>query len=170
MKRAALLLLTIALLAAPALSYAQYSDTSNGDLDNPQNYNDVDDGQLLKLASYILGPIGYALEWGVARPLHYAATRTSMAPLLSGDTNRTYFGQNHNADKLPPGTFVTRVETYPDIAALEAEGARNPKKLPGQLTKPFHNPPPGAAPYAQNPYAPAQNTVPPLPSQQPAMH
>ncbi|MGH8013596.1 MAG: hypothetical protein ACREQ4_13955 [Candidatus Binataceae bacterium] len=169
MKRAALLLLTIALLSLPALSYAQYTDTSNSDLENPRNYNDVEDGQLLKLASYLLGPIGYGLEWGLARPLHYAATQTSLAPIISGDTNRAYFGQNHNADKLPPGAFVTRVETYPDIAALEAEGARNPKKLPGQLTKPYHNPPVANVPYGKNPYAPASHTVPPLPSQQPAV-
>ncbi|MGH7880821.1 MAG: hypothetical protein ACREQD_15200, partial [Candidatus Binataceae bacterium] len=39
------------------------------------------------------------------RPLHHLATRTAIAPLLSGDKEHIQFGQNHNADLAPPGTF-----------------------------------------------------------------
>ncbi|MGH7934697.1 MAG: hypothetical protein ACREQN_16260 [Candidatus Binataceae bacterium] len=140
MKRAVTLMLAVALLALPALSYAQYSDNSNASLVRAQNYNDVDDGQLLKLVSYMLNPIGYTLEWTITRPLHHAATQTSLAPVLSGDTNPLYFGENRNADKLPPGTFTTPIETYPDIAALEAQKAQESSQTPGQLTKPYHTP------------------------------
>ena len=38
------------------------------------------------MVSYFIAPIGYALEWGVTRPLHYLATKTSLAPMMSGDT------------------------------------------------------------------------------------
>ena len=42
----------------------------------------------------------------VTRPLHHVATDTALAPMLSGDTQVRYFGQNANADRLPPGTFA----------------------------------------------------------------
>jgi hypothetical protein len=76
------------------------------DLQNPGQYNDVEDGQLLKAVSYILMPIGMGLEWGLTRPLHYAATQTPLAPVLSGDRDNTYFGQTDNFVNLPPGTFA----------------------------------------------------------------
>src|SRR3954465_5825183 len=89
------------LLSWPVLSRAQ---TDDQDRQNVQ-YRDVEDGQLLKVVSYILTPVGMALEWGVTRPLHDAATQTPAAPLLSGDTEPTFFDQNNNASHVPPGTF-----------------------------------------------------------------
>jgi len=101
MKR--LIIFTLALiLALPAISHAQ---TDDQDRQNPTQYRDVEDGQLLKLVSYILTPVGMALEWGVMRPLHYLATQTPAAPALSGDNGPSFFGQNNNANQVPPGTF-----------------------------------------------------------------
>jgi hypothetical protein len=94
--------MAVAMLNWAALADAQYG---NEDRQDPQSYNDVDDGQALKVVSYILTPFGMALEWGLARPLHSLATNSSVARLLSGDTEPSYFGQNNNADQLPPGTF-----------------------------------------------------------------
>ncbi len=105
MKR--LIVLSLALiLAAPVLTRAQ-----NDDIDETSNsqYHDVDDGQLLKLVSYILMPVGMALEWGVMRPLHHAATQTAAAPLLSGDRGSPFFTNNDNASLVPPGTFLPNV-------------------------------------------------------------
>ena len=102
MKRIVVGFLALVLMSWPAISHAQYDDE---DLQHPNQYNDVEDGQLLKLFSYVLNPIGVGLEWGVARPLNYLATRTPLAPVLSGDTERTFFGQTDNASQLPPGTF-----------------------------------------------------------------
>lgn len=102
MKRIIIGALALVLMSWPAISHAQYEDE---DLQHPNQYNDVEDGQLLKLFSYVLTPVGMGLEWGVARPLHYLATQTPLAPVLSGDTERTYFGQNNNASYVPPGTF-----------------------------------------------------------------
>ncbi len=102
--RATILALAVALLTIlPAFAHAQY--VRDIDEANPYEYRDVDDGQLLKLAAYLLTPFGMGLEWGVTRPLHYVATRSSIAPLLSGDKDTYTFGQNNNADSVPPGTF-----------------------------------------------------------------
>ena len=90
------------ILAGPAMSRAQSDDM---DAPNPQQYRDVDDGQPLKLVSYILTPFGMALEWGLMRPLHHLATQTSAAPLLSGDKGSPFFTNNDNAKQVPPGTF-----------------------------------------------------------------
>jgi hypothetical protein len=90
------------ILTSPIVSRAQSLDP---DRQNPTQYRDVEDGQLLKLVSYILTPFGMALEWGVMRPLHHVATQTSAGPLLRGDIEPSFFSQNNNADHVPPGTF-----------------------------------------------------------------
>ncbi len=103
MKRAAICLLTLLALAMPRLARAQdWYDPDEG----PPPYQDVEDGQMLRIAGYVLAPFGYALEWGLTRPLHHLATDTPLAPMLSGDTEVSYFGQTSNADLLPPGTFT----------------------------------------------------------------
>jgi len=101
MKR--LIVCTLALiLAGPVISGAQ---TDDQDRQNQTQYRDVEDGQVLKLVSYILTPVGMALEWGLMRPLHHLATQTSAAPLLSGDKGSPFFTENNNAALVPPGTF-----------------------------------------------------------------
>lgn len=109
----------LVLLGLPALAHAQYY----GDEDNnwgPPPYNDVDNGQLLQLASYVLSPCGYLLEWSIFRPMHYVATQTSLTPMLSGDTDRRYFGEISNAALLPPNTFAPfKMPANPN--AMEAE-------------------------------------------------
>lgn len=102
MKRAVIGLLALVMVNWPVLAHAQYASEDRQD---PERYNNVDDGQALKVVSYILMPFGMALEWGLTRPLHSLATDSSIAPLLSGDTEASYFGQGNNADQLPPGTF-----------------------------------------------------------------
>lgn len=93
------------MLALPVISYAQSWGNMEYDAPGPVPYNDVEDGQLLKLGSYFLMPIGYGLEWGLFRPLHNLATNTAAAPVLSGDTEIKYFGEASNANLLPPDTF-----------------------------------------------------------------
>jgi len=93
------------MLAVPILCYAQTWGDMEYDAAGPVPYNDVEDGQLLKLASYALMPIGYSLEWTIFRPMHQLATNTAAAPVLSGDTDIRYFGESSNANLLPPDTF-----------------------------------------------------------------
>ncbi len=135
--RATILALSVALLTIlPAVAHAQY--VSDMDEANPYEYRDVDDGQLLKLAAYLLTPFGMGLEWGVTRPLHYVATQTSMAPLLSGDKDTYTFGQNNNSDLVPPGTFDPQplnlsnsfvpAPPLPTAAELTAKTSKRPSR------------------------------------------
>jgi hypothetical protein len=66
----------------PRLACAQYSDV---DQQNPNEYTD-EDSQPLRIVAYLVAPIGFALEWGVARPIHYVATQTFLAPVFNADT------------------------------------------------------------------------------------
>src|SRR5689334_13823940 len=76
-----LLITAVLMLSAPHLARAQYNDT---DRQNPTEYTD-EDSHPLRVASFILAPVGFLLEWTVARPLHYVATQTFLAPLFNGD-------------------------------------------------------------------------------------
>jgi hypothetical protein len=82
-------------IAMPASAFAQQGPYN--DKQNPNEYTDTEDGQVLKVVSYFLAPIGYALEWGVTRPLHYLATKTAAAPAMSGDTE---YSQMYNRSCL----------------------------------------------------------------------
>jgi hypothetical protein len=84
MRRLTLYTVIALALAMPAMALAQQGPYN--DKQNPYEYTDTEDGQLLKVVSYFIAPIGYALEWGVTRPLHYLATKTPLAPAMSGDT------------------------------------------------------------------------------------
>ena len=90
-------------IAMPASALAQQGPYN--DKQNPNEYTDTEDGQVLKVVSYFLAPIGYALEWGVTRPLHYLATKTSLAPAMSGDTE---YSQIYN-----PGPNVAPIVPAP---------------------------------------------------------
>jgi len=90
-------------LAGPAICGAQTQDLEQR---NTDEYRDVEDGQPLKGVAYLLTPVGMLVEWGVARPLHYLATKTFMGPVLSGDKRSVFFTENNNAGQLPPETFA----------------------------------------------------------------
>ncbi len=108
MKRITVALIATLLVTCPVIARAQQwgGSFAGEDQRNPYEYRDVDDSQLLRLAAYALTPAGMLLEWGVTRPVHYVATRTPLAPVLSGDKDVYYFGQNNNADIVPAGTFA----------------------------------------------------------------
>jgi hypothetical protein len=103
MKSVKLTLAAAFFIACPTLAHAQYGFDDRRD---PTEYRDIDDGQLLRLAGYILTPIGMGLEWGLTRPLHHLAAQSPIAPLMSGDVNVFYFGHNDNANLVPSGTFA----------------------------------------------------------------
>ncbi len=105
MKRIAISLVALLALTLPSLAHAQNSMRDSSEY-GPPPYNDVEDGQLLRLAGYVLAPVGYALEWTVMRPLHHLATDTVLTPVLSGDTGIRYFGETANASRLPANTFA----------------------------------------------------------------
>jgi hypothetical protein len=124
------------ILAGPVLSHAQTDDV---DEPNSKQYRDVDDGQSLKLVSYILTPVGMALEWGLMRPLHYLATETRAAPLLTGDKGSPFFTKTDNASQVPPGTF----EQHPIDSTnnLQASNSKSPVEAVPTGTAPAKSPP-----------------------------
>lgn len=151
MKR--LIIVSVALtLMGPALSRAQSSDQEQPE---QSQYRDVEDGQVLKGVSYILMPIGMALEWGIMRPLHYLATQTSAKPLLSGDQGSAFFAENNNASKVPPGTF-----------APNPINATNNLQASNSSTEQASTAPYATRPSSVKPTAPSQ----PLSGSQPALH
>jgi hypothetical protein len=83
MWRAIICLCAALIVGAPNLARAQYADT---DKQNPTEYTD-EDSHPLRILAYLIAPIGFALEWGVARPIHYLATDTFLAPVFNGDTH-----------------------------------------------------------------------------------
>ncbi len=141
MKRIAICLLALLALTLPRLAHAQYGEVD--DEYGPPPYNDVEDGQALRVAAYILAPFGYALEWTVTRPLHHLGTDTSLAPVLSGDTDVKYFGETANADRLPSSTFAPfTMPANPNY--IESDAASNniynqPVNLPAPPASSEHN-------------------------------
>jgi hypothetical protein len=142
MKR--LIACTLALiLAGPVISNAQTDDQYR---QNSQ-YQNVEDGQFLKLVSYILNPVGMALEWGLMRPLHNLATKSSVAPLLSGDSGPSFFSENNNASKVPPGTFApTTINPTNNLEASNSDQAVVPVAPAGTTPPPAQTSPPSKGP------------------------
>jgi hypothetical protein len=103
MWRAALAFGAALLVVAPSFAHAQYSDLDRQDV---TEYDDQD-SQILNLASYTLRPVGYLLEWGVARPLHYLATKSAVAPVLGANTDA-------DSDRLPPVTELPLPDDIPE--------------------------------------------------------
>jgi len=94
--------LALVLGLAPAV-HAQYEDQQN-----PGEYNE-DASQPLKIVSYFVAPIGFALEWTVARPLNYLANETPLAPAMNPDKDQFYgppkMAQLPPPDKFPPEPY-----------------------------------------------------------------
>jgi hypothetical protein len=98
--------LLAALLACPLASNAQQQQNPNTgwQLHDPNEYQQEDSHPVRAIAS-LLSPIGWALEWGVARPWHYVATNTFLAPVLNGgqqdDTWGEYYGTPGPVAEVP---------------------------------------------------------------------
>jgi hypothetical protein len=76
MRRAVIILFAASFVALPALCHAQYNDN---DRQNPKEYTD-EDSQPVAIIADALYPIGFAAEWMIARPLHWVATDSPVAP------------------------------------------------------------------------------------------
>jgi hypothetical protein len=123
----------VLILAAPAIARAQDDDQ---DRQNSSEYSDVENGQLLQLGSYLFTPFGMALEWGVMRPLNYLATKSSAAPLLSGDKGPSFFGENNNANQVPPGTFASTINPTNNLEAPTNSESSAPIASTGTIQAP----------------------------------
>ena len=125
MWRATFALCAALLLGAPTLARAQYSDMDRQD---STEYSD-DDSQLLNLASYALRPVGYLLEWGVARPLHYLAAKSPAAPVLGASTDA-------DSDRLPPVTELPLPDEIQETTTHHDTVIRSPFQAPVSSSTP----------------------------------
>ena len=81
-------------VAAALLGSAQLSFAVSG-------ADDYDDSQAhpLRLAAYIIHPIGFTLEWLVTRPFHELVAHPDLGPVF-GHTSHEYYGD------APVGTSI----------------------------------------------------------------
>jgi hypothetical protein len=120
MWRATFVLGAALLLVAPCLARAQgYSDLDKQD---STEYDDQD-SQLLNMVSYVLRPIGFTLEWGVARPLHYLANKSPLAPVLGANTDS-------DSDRLPPVTELPLPDDIQENTTHHDTVIRSPYQAP----------------------------------------
>lgn len=117
MKRALIVIFAVGILAAPAIIRAQTWNDTRAD---PDEYNDEEDGHPLKLISYILAPVGFALEWSIARPMHFIANKSAVAPVFAGNSGDEVFPRQappiERIEPLPPPRPVT--EPPPSASSL----------------------------------------------------
>lgn len=68
----------------------------------PAGADDYDDSQAhpLRIAAYLIHPIGFTLEWLVTRPFHELVAQPDLAPVF-GHTSHEYYGD------APVGTAIT---------------------------------------------------------------
>lgn len=79
-----------ALLGSAPLSFAA---TGADDYDDSQSHP-------LRLAAYIIHPIGFTLEWLVTRPFHELVAQPDLAPVF-GHTSHEYYGDAPVGAALP---------------------------------------------------------------------
>lgn len=130
------------LLASPTFAHAQYTDS---DRQNPKEYVD-EDSQPVRMMAYVLAPIGFMLEWTVARPAHYIATDSFLAPV---------FGEVPEPTWAPPAIAEIPLDTIEEAPRL----ALPPTSVtPAPETGPSH------------PAAPAPQGAQPPGADQPVLH
>jgi hypothetical protein len=132
MRRLMLWMVLAMVTAMPVRAFAQQGPYN--DKQNPNEYTDTEDGQVLKVVSYFIAPIGYALEWGVTRPLHYLATKTSLAPAMSGDTE---YSEMYN-----PGPNVAPIVPAPPANTSSSENSAQQTYIERTPVGPVTVPPP----------------------------
>lgn len=118
MRRAAIILFAALFVALPAISHAQYNDN---DQQNPKEYTD-DDSNPLAIAADVLYPAGYAVEWLVARPLHWVANDSPASP--------AYRPVGGNDTSAPPLVPIIPDNTMDDTSASTTPQDWSPTRRP----------------------------------------
>jgi hypothetical protein len=173
MRIVALIVVFTMVLGWPLYSHAQdaqqnqQNPNSGWQLHDPNEYTQEDSHPVRAIAS-LLSPVGWALEWGIARPWHYVATQTFLAPVLNGgqqdDSWTEYYG---TPGPITPPVVVAPQETEPAPSSQQAFREQNLGTT--QVAPP---PPPSSSTIRSNPN-PNGLGAPPYPSGtqgQPALH
>jgi hypothetical protein len=113
-------------LATP--SHAQYLED---DRDEPQPYTD-EDSQILKGVSYLFSPVGVAIEWTVARPLYYLATKSPLAPVLGASREDDIYGYSGGTITEAPHSQYSRIAPIAPISPAERQPAPPPIGAAGE--------------------------------------
>ena len=117
MRSVAIIFCAALFVGLPTISHAQYNDN---DQQNPKEYHD-EDSQPLALFADIIYPLGYGLEWLVARPAHWLANDSAAAPVFrpvgGRDMLATAAGADHSRQHDGPG------DDLDDAAGLVSDAA-----------------------------------------------
>lgn len=89
MRKLIMVAVAVALLGSAQLSFAGGADEYDDSQSHP-----------LRLAAYIIHPIGWTLEWLVTRPFHELVAQPDLAPIF-GHASHEYYGD------APVGTAIT---------------------------------------------------------------
>jgi hypothetical protein len=155
MRRVAIIFCAALWIAPPTISYAQYNDI---DRQNPTEYHD-EDSQPIALLADLLYPVGFVLEWTLARPIHYIVAESPAAPIFRP------VGGN---DMTPPAPIPIIPDNTVEAASTTSQDW-SPTRSPVTTNATVINQasPPSAAPLSNQP-APAPSVAPS--SNQPALH
>lgn len=155
MRTLALVVLLGAVLALPQASQAQQQQqdsTAGWQLHDPNEYRQEDSHPVRAIAS-LLSPIGWALEWGVARPWHYVATNTFLAPVLNGgqqdDDWDEYYGTPGPVAEVPIPQAPMKEPSASAQPALREQNLAPAPAVSGS-TAGSNRPALGAPPYSQD--------------------
>src|SRR5579872_965968 len=157
MRNVAIVVLLAAALTCPPLLHAQQQDPNKDgwQLHDPNEYQQEDSHPVRAIAS-LLSPIGWALEWGIARPWHYVATNTFLAPVLNGgqedDTWSEYYGTPGPVAEVPIPQEAIRqpnAATQPPLREQDlGQSAPPPAATAGSAAPVQKRPALGAPPYS----------------------
>jgi hypothetical protein len=120
-------------------------------LHDPNEYTQEDSHPVRAIAS-LLSPIGWALEWGVARPWHYVATQTPLAPLLNGgqddDSWDEYYGGSGPIAEAPimPPPAPVREQSAANQPGFHEQNLGSSSTPPAHSTAPSSSSPAIGAP------------------------
>jgi hypothetical protein len=140
-------------LAAPARAQS---------INRPEDSNAYtqEDSHPLKILGYALAPVGFLLEWTVARPLHYLATDSFVAPVLGGD------------EKESPAPLVPRAEiphrSYSNLGPQTQ--LRDLQERPAEAPPVVSQPPPSSGRSVAKPAEPAPQPDSSSEGRQPVLH
>lgn len=65
------------------------------------NYDDFEDSHPLRIVSYPIHAVGYALEWLIARPLHALVSQPALEPVVGHDKHPFDFDEPLQGMSVP---------------------------------------------------------------------